>query len=632
MMARLNETSKDAHDQGAQNDTQTIPAESHLEYGDFENDDDLTEAEKATIRQKLATRKRQVTFGRGDGQGNSEDEGNDVNAAERRRQSCRQSLKKAVKPADKTSIELGYDDDTDDMYLRFYGIHDNDEREILADMRNVDDFTACIAEHAESVFGHLADLLSQIAEQAEQLDQAHNEARVQQEAADARVERAQTQARAAAADELAQVTQKCNRMITTKNSYASRLAVLEDELAASRESNVKLYSQISDLYNERSVLQQHAGVPTNGNLYDTRPAQFQSSPPPMTANPFIGTGTHDLMLPPPMAHHQKNRPLARSAVSDNLTATGAKLKDIDIFRGDSTDKEDYKYWRRSARNFLNKTTIHTTVQDQLDYLIDHLRGPAAAQVEYRAAPGARNAYVTAEEVLTELDRIFDTVDKVTEASAALHDSGSGGLKQLRLGDGNFAMAPITHGVLAPISHAEHVSEELFYSVPMTTYDFIFGTSWLEEHNPHIDWREKTMRFNSEHCYANCLHKGEQVTVRSSRHRRAAAKAKERNPTYANMDIHHVSGEAAAALASRPENGTIWLYPHDFEQLDKDDSDDADERAQASRVFASLFAMDMNALSQEDIDKFHQKLNSPAKTRDEVLDKLARSTRRGRPQH
>ncbi|KAG9389216.1 hypothetical protein A1F94_002109 [Pyrenophora tritici-repentis] len=410
-MARLNETSKDAHDQGAQNDTQTIPAESHLEYGDFENDDDLTEAEKATIRQKLATRKRQVTL-----------------AVETAKATARTRAMTSTPLNADDSLVDSYDDDTDDMYLRFYGIHDNDEREILADMRNVDDFTACIAEHAESVFGHLADLLSQIAEQAEQLDQAHNEARVQQEAADARVERAQTQARAAAADELAQVTQKCNRMITTKNSYASRLAVLEDELAASRESNVKLYSQISDLYNERSVLQQHAGVPTNGNLYDTRPAQFQSSPPPMTANPFIGTGTHDLMLPPPMAHHQKNRPLARSAVSDNLTATGAKLKDIDIFRGDSTDKEDYK-WRRSARNFLNKTTIHTTVQDQLDYLIDHLRGPAAAQVEYRAAPGARNAYVTAEEVLTELDRIFDTVDKVTEASAALHDSGSGGLKQ-----------------------------------------------------------------------------------------------------------------------------------------------------------------------------------------------------------
>ncbi|KAG9385838.1 hypothetical protein A1F94_002588 [Pyrenophora tritici-repentis] len=239
---------------------------------------------------------------------------------------------------------------------------------------------------------------------------------------------AQTQARAAAADELAQVTQKCNRMITTKNSYASRLAVLEDELAASRESNVKLYSQISDLYNERSVLQQHAGVPTNGNLYDTRPAQFQSS----SSNDCEPVHWHwhsRLDAASPYGTSSEKPTLARSAVSDNLTATGAKLKDIDIFRGDSTDKEDYKYWRRSARNFLNKTTIHTTVQDQLDYLIDHLRGPAAAQVEYRAAPGARNAYVTAEEVLTELDRIFDTVDKVTEASAALHDSGSGGLKQ-----------------------------------------------------------------------------------------------------------------------------------------------------------------------------------------------------------
>ncbi|KAG9379205.1 CHROMO domain containing protein [Pyrenophora tritici-repentis] len=169
--------------------------------------------------------------------------------------------------------------------------------------------------------------------------------------------------------------------------------------------------------------------------------------------------------------------------------------------------------------------------------------------------------------------------------------------QLRLGDGNFAMAPITHGVLAPISHAEHKS--------------IIHTS----------------TGGKKLCVSTASIATPTAYTKASKSLFAAvdtdgpAKAKERNPTYANMDIHHVSGEAAAALASRPENGAIWLYPHDFEQLDKDDSDDADERAQASRVFASLFAMDMNALSQEDIDKFHQKLNSPAKTRDEVLDKL-----------
>ncbi|KAA8620942.1 hypothetical protein Alg130_10787 [Pyrenophora tritici-repentis] len=71
-----------------------------------------------------------------------------------------QSLKKAVKLADKTSIELGYDDDIDNIYLRFYSIYNNNKRKILADIRNINDFTACIAEHAKSVFKHLADLLS----------------------------------------------------------------------------------------------------------------------------------------------------------------------------------------------------------------------------------------------------------------------------------------------------------------------------------------------------------------------------------------------------------------------------------------------------------------------------------------
>ncbi|KAF7572761.1 hypothetical protein PtrM4_076660 [Pyrenophora tritici-repentis] len=71
-----------------------------------------------------------------------------------------QSLKKAVKLADKTSIELGYDDDIDNIYLRFYSIYNNNKRKILADIRNINDFTACIAEHAKSVFKHLADLLN----------------------------------------------------------------------------------------------------------------------------------------------------------------------------------------------------------------------------------------------------------------------------------------------------------------------------------------------------------------------------------------------------------------------------------------------------------------------------------------
>jgi hypothetical protein len=43
-----------------------------------------------------------------------------------------------------------------------------------------------------------------------------------------------------------------------------------------------------------------------------------------------------------------------------------------------------------------------------------------------------------------------------------------------------------------------------------------------------------------------------------------------------------------------------------------------EREDAKRVFASLFAVNVNALTQEDIEKFHDKLNAPAKSKEEVM--------------
>jgi hypothetical protein len=72
----------------------------------------------------------------------------------------------------------------------------------------------------------------------------------------------------------------------------------------------------------------------------------------------------------------------------------------------------------------------------------------------------------------------------------------------------------------PVQHGDHHSEELFYEVDMKGYDLIFGLLWLEDHNPHIDWQDWTMTFNNKQCYANCLIKGEQVTVRSSRHKKS----------------------------------------------------------------------------------------------------------------
>jgi hypothetical protein len=120
--------------------------------------------------------------------------------------------------------------------------------------------------------------------------------------------------------------------------------------------------------------------------------------------------------------------------------------------------------------------------------------------------------------------------------------------QLRLGDGIVGQT-ITHGALIPLSHGDHQSEELFYMVEMSGYDLILGMPWLEEHNPQIDWRDRTMSFCSEHCHANCLLKGEPVLVYSSRHcKKRNVKEDTSNAAYASMDIEKISGLGAAAMA------------------------------------------------------------------------------------
>jgi hypothetical protein len=53
----------------------------------------------------------------------------------------------------------------------------------------------------------------------------------------------------------------------------------------------------------------------------------------------------------------------------------------------------------------------------------------------------------------------------------------------------------------------------------------------------------------------------------------------------------------------------------------DDDSDEDDPEQVRRLFASLFSVDMCAITDDDIAKFHEKLQSPAKTREEVLELL-----------
>ncbi|KAI4714192.1 hypothetical protein J4E89_001642 [Alternaria sp. Ai002NY15] len=175
-MARLNETAdKDAAAAGgADPDTQTQREGTEGfsdDLGDFENDPDLDEAEKAQFRQERAAalaahQRNRVRFGddgsdsggdkNGDKDGHEGDEGD---REQRRRASRRQSLKQAVDPRGQTFFDIGYDDETDAVFIRLFDVHPNGEEEILADIRTAAQFHNAVKEHPKLMFAYVVDVI-----------------------------------------------------------------------------------------------------------------------------------------------------------------------------------------------------------------------------------------------------------------------------------------------------------------------------------------------------------------------------------------------------------------------------------------------------------------------------------------
>jgi len=72
-------------------------------------------------------------------------------------------------------------------------------------------------------------------------------------------------------------------------------------------------------------------------------------------------------------------------------------------------------------------------------------------------------------------------------------SGIGG-KQAILGE----TLPIS------ITYDNHKCKTQFYVVDLPSYCAILGFEWISTHNPNIDFKNKTLKFNSNHCIENCL--------------------------------------------------------------------------------------------------------------------------------
>lgn len=122
--------------------------------------------------------------------------------------------------------------------------------------------------------------------------------------------------------------------------------------------------------------------------------------------------------------------------------------------------------------------------------------------------------------------------------------------QLRLGDGGLAKQSITRGVMIPVQHGDHQSEELFYEVDMKGFDLIFGLPWLEDHNPHIDWRMRTMTFDNHNQLLYNINK--EAKVRRSTRSLVIGKAKV--ISYEDLDTARAARAAKDKAAAEKGKG------------------------------------------------------------------------------
>lgn len=75
--------------------------------------------------------------------------------------------------------------------------------------------------------------------------------------------------------------------------------------------------------------------------------------------------------------------------------------------------------------FRQSTTLFPTKYDKIDYVRDHCKKTAFDVIKTRSDPFHQNPYLTADEMVQELDAIFGTYDKVAKSDALLHDPNFG---------------------------------------------------------------------------------------------------------------------------------------------------------------------------------------------------------------
>lgn len=166
--------------------------------------------------------------------------------------------------------------------------------------------------------------------------------------------------------------------------------------------------------------------------------------------------------------------------------------------------------------------------------------------------------------------------------------------KLRLADDKRA-PNITHMALVKLALGDHVEELWCLITALGRFDIILGMPWLEQHDPHISFKERTITLNSNHCMSHCLLHSRPVTIHSNH---SSSGDRNKKPKPPDKDIAEISAYAFMEMANRSDNQVMAMWPRDFEQL---------TLTQPSDDNVEEFTTDISALTAEDYEKFFTKM-------------------------
>ena len=143
---------------------------------------------------------------------------------------------------------------------------------------------------------------------------------------------------------------------------------------------------------------------------DNSPSQPQSSrrPTPVATNRFT-----------PASKSQTPFSTAGTTIE---VGKNKKYPDVPLFYGNGDDREKWEGWRLHLESkFRQSAILYTCEQDKIDYIRDHCKDTAFEVIKAKANPTSANAYLTASEMIQDLENMFGEFDKVAKSDALLHD-------------------------------------------------------------------------------------------------------------------------------------------------------------------------------------------------------------------